>query len=296
MSEQCPVTITVHEYYTQNFIAKVAKKECKVSVPGYAVSWIEDVEDVRGMYFVKFQDHEGQHSFNFEPDDKLTVYWLPQPEREEAAHKCNRCDGQGQVVAGWDNDAYENIEGVCPDCRGSGKKPAPLLPQTVRDGDATLLGSKSIISPSEFLSGEYAYKIACDECQVTCFGQRIRTLSKRDDKGNYMIWPLNDSEVSGMAHDDDKLIVTWFPHIKDEWHEAGVKLDREEAAAREFADGWRDAEIARLQGDKSKLREALRNIAATARSERGAIRRLHTIETLATEALSMFVDSEPDHK
>lgn len=151
MSEQCPVTITVHEYYTQNFIAKVAKKECKVSVPGYAGSWIEDVEDVRGMYFVKFQDHEGQHSFNFEPDDKLTVYWLPQPEREEAA-------------------------------------------------------------------------------------------------------------------------------------------------AREFADGWRDAEIARLQGDKSKLREALRNIAATARSERGAIRRLHTIETLATEALSMFVDSEPDHK
>lgn len=85
MSEQCPVTITVHEYYTQNFIAKVAKKECKVSVPGYAGSWIEDVEDVRGMYFVKFQDHEGQHSFNFEPDDKLTVYWLPQPEREEAA-------------------------------------------------------------------------------------------------------------------------------------------------------------------------------------------------------------------
>ena len=201
MSEQCPVTITVHEYYTQNFIAKVAKKECKVSVPGYAGSWIEDVEDVRGMYFVKFQDHEGQHSFNFEPDDKLTVYWLPQPEREEAA--------------------------------------APLLPQTVEGAV-----QKRARHNSRFTIGQ----------QVKHWDQLHE--SAPDEK------PYTVTGKDGVMHDIEEV---GSPTNRKTVHEAYIYEieEREEAAVREFADGWRDAEVARLQAEVARLREALWPIVGT---------------------------------
>lgn len=28
----------------------------------------------------------------------------------------SQCDGDGVIVIGWDEDAYENIEGDCPGC------------------------------------------------------------------------------------------------------------------------------------------------------------------------------------
>lgn len=33
---------------------------------------------------------------------------------------CFECDGTGQTIVGWDNLAYENIEGDCLNCDGSG--------------------------------------------------------------------------------------------------------------------------------------------------------------------------------
>jgi DnaJ-class molecular chaperone len=32
-----------------------------------------------------------------------------------------KCDGDGLIIVGWDEEAYENIEGTCPECKGSGK-------------------------------------------------------------------------------------------------------------------------------------------------------------------------------
>lgn len=139
------------------------------------------------------------------------------------------------------------------------------------------------ITAEAFVAGDYGAKIARGECVVTDFGYSICSITPTDNSIRFKVKQTDN--YSFITRYDSTFAVEWLP-----------QPEREEAAAREFADGWRDAEIARLQGDKSKLREALRNIAATARSERGAIRRLHTIETLATEALSMFVDSEPDHK
>jgi hypothetical protein len=33
---------------------------------------------------------------------------------------CPQCEGEGTIVVGWNDDAYENIEGKCPDCNGTG--------------------------------------------------------------------------------------------------------------------------------------------------------------------------------
>lgn len=222
-----PTTITAAEFVEGYYDLKIKRKECSVFRDE---DYQGEIADIFPYYIgskdlvVVYSDGLSELSY-VTGEEQLTVEWLAQP-------------------ATTDRDDS-----------------TPLLPQTVRDGDATLLGSKSIISPSEFLSGEYAYRIACDECQVTCFGQRIRTLSKRDDKGNYMIWPLNNNEVSGMAHDDDKLIVTWFPHTEDEWHEVGVRLERDAAAHAEFVEGWHEAEIARLTAEVERLQAALKPFA-----------------------------------
>ena len=73
-----PDTITVREYYRQNYIAKVIKKECTVSVPGFSASWIETVTDRGDLYIVEFQDHEGTYVMKFMPDEALEVRWLPE--------------------------------------------------------------------------------------------------------------------------------------------------------------------------------------------------------------------------
>ena len=41
--------------------------------------------------------------------------WEAQEAAERAA--CPACGGDGVIVVGWDADAYENIEGPCPECR-----------------------------------------------------------------------------------------------------------------------------------------------------------------------------------
>jgi hypothetical protein len=139
------------------------------------------------MYFVKFQDHEGQHSFNFEPDDKLTVYWLPQPEREEAA--------------------------------------APLLPQTVEGAV-----QKRARHNSRFTIGQ----------QVKHWDQLHE--SAPDEK------PYTVTGKDGVMHDIEEV---GSPTNRKTVHEAYIYEieEREEAAVREFADGWRDAEVARLTSE-----------------------------------------------
>lgn len=42
-----------------------------------------------------------------------------------ARYPCPECDGDGLVVVGWDDDAYENIEGPCPRCRPPRAPAAP---------------------------------------------------------------------------------------------------------------------------------------------------------------------------
>lgn len=35
--------------------------------------------------------------------------------------ECPTCEGTGQVVTGWNADAYENEESDCPDCAATGE-------------------------------------------------------------------------------------------------------------------------------------------------------------------------------
>lgn len=120
-----PTTITASEFMAGGYDLKIKCKECLVFRDEDYQGEIVDIFP----YYIGSKDLIAVYSDVLsEPsyvtgEEQLTVSWLPQPatsEPEAAAHKCNRCDGEGHVVAGWDNDVYENIEGVCPDCGGSG--------------------------------------------------------------------------------------------------------------------------------------------------------------------------------
>jgi hypothetical protein len=41
-------------------------------------------------------------------------------EDEDETDVCPECEGDGLVIVGWDDFSYENIEGNCPSCGGSG--------------------------------------------------------------------------------------------------------------------------------------------------------------------------------
>jgi hypothetical protein len=36
---------------------------------------------------------------------------------------CPECEGGGYVIVGWDDDAYENVEGDCDRCAATGRVP-----------------------------------------------------------------------------------------------------------------------------------------------------------------------------
>jgi DnaJ-class molecular chaperone len=44
------------------------------------------------------------------PDCDASAEWI----------ECEVCDGDGRVVVGWNDDAYENDEAPCSPCKGEG--------------------------------------------------------------------------------------------------------------------------------------------------------------------------------
>ena len=67
------------------------------------------------------------------------------------------------------------------------------------------------ITAKQFLDEGYVTKIAANECVVRAYGQSIRALSKHDGMFPYMVWPMNDSEASGLLSYDETLAVEWLP-------------------------------------------------------------------------------------
>jgi hypothetical protein len=53
------------------------------------------------------------------PDDNWDDLTLE--EQFQAADECPECEGLGLVPVGFDEDAYENIEGDCWRCKGDGR-------------------------------------------------------------------------------------------------------------------------------------------------------------------------------
>lgn len=134
-SNQRPTTITASEFVAGNYAGKIARGECVVThLFPMELFTVHDVYEgkphkVTGSnLYIEYMDMDDPaEACNIRDSEQLTVSWLPQPatsEPDASAQKCNRCDGEGHVVAGWDNDVYENIEGVCPDCGGSGNAAA----------------------------------------------------------------------------------------------------------------------------------------------------------------------------
>jgi hypothetical protein len=54
-----------------------------------------------------------------EPEELLEHAFF-EDEDEDETDVCPECEGDGLVIVGWDADSYENIEGNCPSCGGSG--------------------------------------------------------------------------------------------------------------------------------------------------------------------------------
>lgn len=66
--------------------------------------------------------------------------------------RCPRCEGTGTTVVGWDQDAYENIEGKCFDCNGVGWVEKQYLEWAAAGG------------PNECEHG-YAAGVPCPACE-----------------------------------------------------------------------------------------------------------------------------------
>ena len=82
------------------------------------------------------------------------------------------------------------------------------------------------ITAKHFLDEGYVTKIAANECVVRAYGQSIRALSKHDGMFPYMVWPMNDSEASGLLAYDETLTVEWLPQ------QADAKPDSESTGAK----------------------------------------------------------------
>lgn len=106
------------------------------------------------------------------------------------------------------------------------------------------------ITAAEFVANGYAAKIARGECVVSFFGQPIRNLTPCISEDRHVIWFANFNHVTALANLDDVFTVEWLP-----------PTDRDEAAHAEMTAG-QEAEIARLQAEVARLREALEKIAA----------------------------------
>jgi DnaJ-class molecular chaperone len=51
--------------------------------------------------------------------------------------QCPDCDGEGTVIVGWNDDAYENIEAKCSQCGGTGTIRCPACARdNMEDGGA----------------------------------------------------------------------------------------------------------------------------------------------------------------
>ena len=135
-----------------------------------------------------------------------------------------------------------------------------------------------MITAKQFVDGDYAAKIARGECIVQLHNDNepIKHLRKMAVlPTEYEIWFISNSWMAMLS--EDQLKITWLP-----------QPEREEAAAREFADGWRDAEVARL-------REALESINSMVLDMPIKTGDKDAILDVVSAALASS-DSEPDHK
>ena len=258
-----PTTITVREYYRKNYILKVAKKECTVSVPGYAGSWVEDVEGVGGMYLVKFQDYEGPHSFNFLPDDLLTVEWLPQqadakPDSESTGAK------NAQVEAG-DSLPPVTQEEINAYLKSQGQDPETLA-------DAFRPAIEKVIRERQKILGELVAPVAKEEKRglalewVFGFDGALACLELVANGGHWQQWQQHRTDTRGIV---TERAGKYLRKLQAELASAKAEAGRLRAALEPFAkaanlmhayDGQRYLGLDQyLPANQSVVDEAIRN-------------------------------------
>lgn len=93
----------------------------------------------------------------------------------------------------------------------AGKRVLAAQPQAAEVTASGADEQPSHITALQFDIDQFVDLIAANKCEVWYLGQRVRALSRRAEDGNYMIWPLNDSEISGFIDPQDKMSVTWLP-------------------------------------------------------------------------------------
>jgi hypothetical protein len=116
-------------------------------------------------------------------------------ELEDSA--CPACDGDGLVVIEWDDNVYENIEGRCPRCNGTGylkKYNEGLIPDLANALDALLADRAELAATVDHLQNwcgspedEAAVRAGALEeaALVSCYWCRENRKSGKNYQGEY---------------------------------------------------------------------------------------------------------------